>query len=67
MDFAKFRLLMWKNFIIAKRHYIQAAVEIILPIILTIILAKARSVIKPAPFNEFHWNSFEPSPIDSCL
>lgn len=58
---------MWKNFIIAKRHYIQAAVEIILPIILTIILAKARSVIQPTPYHEFHWDTFEPSPLGECM
>ena len=58
---------MWKNFIIAKRHYIQAAIEIILPIILTIILAKARSVIQPSPFNEFHWISFQPMRYDNCM
>ncbi|CAO1386925.1 unnamed protein product [Diamesa serratosioi] len=67
MNFNKFRLLMWKNVIIAKRHYIQAAVEILLPIVLTIILAKARSVIQPIPFPEFHWHSFEHIRIDNCM
>ncbi|CAO1389036.1 unnamed protein product [Diamesa tonsa] len=67
MNFAKFRLLMWKNFIIAKRHYIQAAIEIILPIILTIILAKARSAIQPTSYKEFHWNSFAPLPYSNCM
>lgn len=57
---------MWKNFIIAKRHYIQAAVEIIFPIILTILLAKVRSIIEPQQFPVSHYESFEPSPIGSC-
>lgn len=58
---------MWKNFTIAKRHYIQAAVEIILPIIFTIILAKARSVIEPTLYPQFQYHPFQPAPFDSCM
>lgn len=58
---------MWKNFIIAKRHYIQAAIEIILPIILTIILAKARSAIEPKAYKEFHWQPYDLMPYSNCM
>ncbi|KAF5269887.1 hypothetical protein FQR65_LT05685 [Abscondita terminalis] len=43
----KFILLMWKNFLLQWRHPIQTALEIIVPIIFTIILVVLRSLVHP--------------------
>lgn len=46
-NFAKFRLLMWKNYLIQYRHPIQTVLEIIIPILFSIFLIGIRSIVLP--------------------
>ncbi|ODN05472.1 ATP-binding cassette sub-family A member 3, partial [Orchesella cincta] len=41
----KFGLLLWKNYILQKRHKVQTAVEIILPLFFTLILVAIRGIV----------------------
>lgn len=43
----KFRLLMWKNFLIQWRHPKQTAVEILAPVVFCSLLVVVRSLVDP--------------------
>jgi ATP-binding cassette, subfamily A (ABC1), member 3 len=43
----KFRLLMWKNYLITRRHLFQTILEIAIPVLLSALLVYIRSVVKP--------------------
>ncbi|XP_072932012.1 phospholipid-transporting ATPase ABCA3-like [Epargyreus clarus] len=57
--FAKFRLLMWKNFLQQWRHKIQTAVELLLPIATMALVLLLRSQIEPVSREEV---TFPPIP-----
>lgn len=46
-NFDKFRLLMWKNFLLQYRHKIQTVVEIMVPVLFSVILILIRSIVDP--------------------
>lgn len=46
-NFEKFRLLMWKNFLIQHRHPYQTLLEMIVPVFFSIILIGLRSLVVP--------------------
>lgn len=46
-NWAKFRLLMWKNYLLQWRHKIQTIVEILVPIVLCGLLVVTRSMVNP--------------------
>lgn len=43
----KFRLLMWKNWLLQYRHKIQMIVEILVPVLFNALLVIIRSQVKP--------------------
>lgn len=45
--FDKFRLLMWKNFLLQYRHKAQTIIQILIPILFTVNLLFVRSLVKP--------------------
>lgn len=64
--FDKFRLLMWKNYLILLRHKIQTIVQILIPILFTANLILVRILVKPevstqnTVFNAFNINQIRP-------
>lgn len=46
-NFSKFRLLMWKNYLLQWRHKVQAVVEILIPVLLCGILVLIRNLVDP--------------------
>lgn len=48
----KFRLLMWKNYLLQWRHKIQSIVEIAVPIVLCGLLVFTRSMVDPDVFDK---------------
>lgn len=51
-NFDKFRLLMWKNYLLQWRHKVQMTVEIVVPVLLCGILVMIRSLVNPVEFSE---------------
>ncbi|XP_058835899.1 phospholipid-transporting ATPase ABCA3-like [Topomyia yanbarensis] len=64
----KFLLLLWKNWIIQKRHYVQTAFEIIIPAICCAVLMLVRGLVDPEVFSEpTVWNSLPTDTIEHML
>lgn len=62
----KFRLIIWKNFIIRQRHWVLTCLEIIIPVLLFILLAYIRGNI--GDINRMYINEttyFPPKNVDS--
>lgn len=47
----KFRLLMWKNFLLQWRHKLQGAIEILVPVIFSALLVLIRYLVEPTVYN----------------
>ena len=59
----KFKLLMWKNWIIQLRHKFQTIVEILIPVAFSALLILIRSLVDPEEFpNPTFYDSI---PIDN--
>lgn len=64
--FDKFRLLMWKNWLLQWRHPLQTGVEIIAPVLFSALLVLIRSLVEPTShlettvFPEFQINNTLP-------
>lgn len=59
-NFDKFRLLMWKNFMLQYRHKIQTIAEILVPVLFSVILILIRSIVSPDVFPDpKHFKPFE--------
>lgn len=43
----KFKLLMWKNFLLQWRHKIQMIIEILVPVVFSALLVLIRSLVEP--------------------
>lgn len=48
----KFRLLMWKNWLLQIRHKVQMIIEILAPVLFNAILVLIRSLVEPKLFPE---------------
>lgn len=59
----KFRLLMWKNWLLQYRHKIQMIVEILVPVLFNALLVIIRSLVKPEMIPDSTF--FKPVTIDS--
>jgi hypothetical protein len=59
MSWGKFKLLLWKNFTIQKRHKIGGLFELVFPILLSLILSWARKDVKLLEDEEYHFSEFE--------
>lgn len=46
-SFDKFRLLMWKNYLLQWRHKYQTVIEILVPVLFSVILILIRSIVDP--------------------
>lgn len=46
-NFDKFALLMWKNGVIQYRHKVQTIIEIVVPVLFSLILVWIRSLVHP--------------------
>lgn len=46
-NWGKFRLLMWKNFLLQWRHKTQAIVEILVPVVFSALLVLIRYLVEP--------------------
>lgn len=51
-NFDKFRLLMWKNGLLQYRHRVQTVIEILVPVLFSVILILIRSIVDPDIFSE---------------
>jgi len=58
----KFKLLMWKNWLIQLRHKMQTVVEILVPVAFACLLIYIRSLVEP--FTEKRRTRFQPLPLD---
>ncbi|XP_058456304.1 phospholipid-transporting ATPase ABCA3-like [Malaya genurostris] len=64
----KFLLLLWKNWIIQKRHYVQTLFEIIIPAICCAVLILVRGLVDPEVFsNSTIWDSLPTDTIEHML
>lgn len=53
---AKFRLLLWKNWLIQRRHPWQSALEIVVPVLCTAVLVLLRSLVRVVEYpDEWHY------------
>lgn len=65
-SFDKFRLLMWKNFLLQYRHKFQTVAEILVPVLFSVILILIRSIVDPDLYpNKTTYNSFDISTLRS--
>lgn len=52
----KFRLLLWKNWLIQRRHPLQSCLEIIVPVLCTAVLVLLRSLVRIVEYpDEWHY------------
>ncbi|XP_058835896.1 phospholipid-transporting ATPase ABCA3-like isoform X2 [Topomyia yanbarensis] len=51
-DWEKFKLLLWKNWIIQKRHYVQTIFEITIPVLACSLLILVRGLVNPSTYTE---------------
>lgn len=56
----KFRLLMWKNWLLQWRHKVQTIVEILVPVLFSALLVLIRSLVDP---KEMEQKTYEPVSI----
>ncbi|XP_055596271.1 phospholipid-transporting ATPase ABCA3-like [Uranotaenia lowii] len=48
----KFRLLLWKNWVIQKRHYVQTIFEITIPVLACSLLILVRGLVNPSTYSK---------------
>ncbi|XP_055533385.1 phospholipid-transporting ATPase ABCA3-like isoform X2 [Wyeomyia smithii] len=51
-DWAKFKLLLWKNWVIQKRHYVQTIFEIMIPVLACSLLILVRGLVNPSTYSK---------------
>ena len=61
----KFRLLLWKNYILQKRHPSQTVVQILLPLIFVALLIAVRAYIDPEFLGQGRYSPW--NPLDATL
>ncbi|KAK2724560.1 phospholipid-transporting ATPase ABCA3-like [Artemia franciscana] len=54
----KFRLLLWKNWVIQIRHPVQTVSEVLLPLVFCLVLVAVRSLVEITPIDVTTWESF---------
>lgn len=57
----KFRLLLWKNWLLQWRHPIQTVIEVLAPVIFAALLVLIRGLVEPVPMDQ---RVFSPFTID---
>jgi hypothetical protein len=62
VGWGKFRLLLWKNWTLQRRHPIQTAVEILAPVLLASLLVLIRSLVSPDNFDTV--SKYEPFSVE---
>lgn len=67
-NYDKFRLLMWKNFLIQYRHPVQTALELLISAVFASILVLIRSVVKPETVsNDCFYAPFQADSLSDLL
>ena len=56
----KFRLLLWKNYILQKRNPAQAIVQILLPLVFAALLLLLRMGYRPMNLDQTAYSAFNP-------
>lgn len=51
-DWEKFKLLLWKNWVIQKRHYVQTVFEIMIPVLACSLLILVRGLVNPSTYSK---------------
>nr|CAD7595204.1 unnamed protein product [Timema genevievae] len=65
---SKFRLLMWKNWVLAKRHRKQTLMEILAPVMFSILLVIIRGLVQPVDYKDpTLFTPFSPADIKKTL
>lgn len=54
----KFRLLMWKNWTLQYRKPLQTVIEILAPVLFSILLVLIRSLVDPEPHDAVEYHPF---------
>lgn len=65
MSFEKYRVLVWKNWAIQKRHYISGIFEVILPVLIVIVFTWIKSNFSEDESRIYTWN-YQFQPLSSC-
>ncbi|KAG5675808.1 hypothetical protein PVAND_005680 [Polypedilum vanderplanki] len=58
----KFKLLLWKNWILVKRHPIAGLFEIVFPVLIVLIFTYSRGMVGSSKIPEVHYESFDTFP-----
>ena len=63
-NWQKFRLLLWKNYILQKRHLIQTILEIILPLVFVVVLVIVRDVVNSDVIDKVEYPPWSPTELN---
>ncbi|CAH0545633.1 unnamed protein product [Brassicogethes aeneus] len=56
----KFKLLMWKNYVLQKRNLVQTAIEIVAPILFSLYIVAIRTLTEPEHVKEIKFIPYDP-------
>lgn len=65
MSFEKYRILVWKNWTIQKRHYISGIFEVILPVLIVIVFTWIKSTFRQDA-SSIYTSTYPLEPFSSC-
>lgn len=51
-NFEKFNLLLWKNYILGLRHWVQTIFEVLIPVICCALLILIRALVTPDEYDD---------------
>lgn len=57
--FQKFRLLLWKNYVLQKRHKIQTVMELLVPLFFTAVLVSIRGIVSSDNKGDTYYEPFD--------
>ena len=57
----KFRLLLWKNYILQKRHILQTVLEVLLPLVFVVVLVLVRDIVNSDVYDGMEFDPWSPT------